>query len=183
MEKCLIIDFDDTLIKTIEVHAEAWRKSLNKTLDIDIPKDAILNDINYGINLLHEKFQLTKDEIKKSSKLKKEFFNQTLHNTKVNEVLLYLIKSKIFDHVIIASNSSKENLTRLLHYHNIDLNLFSLILTRDDVKNKKPYPDMGNIIFDEFSDYDKSDFVMIGDSDVDKIFSTKIDIRCIMVNF
>lgn len=183
MEKCLIIDFDDTLIKTINVHAEAWRMSLNKTLDIDIPRDTILNDINYGIDVLLNKFQLTKKEIKKSSKLKKDFFNKTLHNTKINELLLYLIKSKVYDHVIIASNSSKENLFRLLNYHNIDENLFSLILTRDDVKNKKPYPDMGDIIFNKFSKYKKEDFLMIGDSDVDKIFSTKIDIRCVMVNF
>lgn len=183
MKKCLIIDFDDTLVKTIDVHAEAWRQSLNKTLDIDIPKDTILNDINYGINILLEKFQLTKKEIKKSSELKKDFFNKTLHNTRVNQLLLYLIKSEIFDHVIIASNSSKENLFRLLNYHNIDKNLFSLILTRDDVEHKKPYSDMADIIFKQFYKYERNDFLMVGDSDVDKIFATKIDIECIMVNF
>ena len=28
MEKCLVIDFDDTLVKTIEIHADSWRKAL-----------------------------------------------------------------------------------------------------------------------------------------------------------
>jgi len=183
MERILIIDFDDTLIKTIDVHAEAWRQSLNKTLDIEIPKDTILNDINYGIDVLLKKFQLSDAEIKKSAKLKKEFFNKTLHNTQVNELLLYICKNNIFEHVVIASNSSKENLMRLLAYHNIDTNIFSMILTRDDVKNKKPYPDLGDIIFSKFPEYDKDDYIMVGDSDVDKIFATKLGIKCIMVNF
>jgi phosphoglycolate phosphatase-like HAD superfamily hydrolase len=182
MEKILIIDFDDTLIKTIDVHAEAWRQSLNKTLDIEIPKDRILNDINYGIDVLLKKFQLSDDEIKKSAELKKKFFNKTLHNTRVNELLLYICKNNFFKHIVIASNSSKENLMRLLSYHNINTDLFSMIITRDDVKKKKPYPEMGDLIFSKFSEYDKSDYLMIGDSDVDKIFATKLGIKCIITN-
>lgn len=183
MEKILIIDFDNTLIKTIDVHAEAWRLSLNKILDIEIPKDTILNDINYGIDIIMEKFQLTKPEIEKSSNLKREIFNQNLHNTTVNEFLLYIIRNKVYEHVIIASNSSRENLIRLLHYHNIDLNLFSLIVTREDVIKKKPYPDMGKLIFNKFKNYTTDDFIMVGDSEVDMIFSSKLGIKCIMVNF
>ena len=41
MEKCLMLDFDDTLVKTIEIHADSWRKALEKVLNIEIPLSAI----------------------------------------------------------------------------------------------------------------------------------------------
>lgn len=183
MEKCLILDFDDTLIKTIDVHVEAWQMSLNKVLDINITKDEILNDINYGMDVFLKKLQLTNEEIKQASGLKKIYFNELLHKTKVNDFLLYVIENNIFEHTVIASNSSKENLYKLLNYHNIDSDLFTMILTRDDVKNKKPNPSMGNIILNHFPQYNKKDFLIIGDSNVDELFAKKLNIKCIIVNF
>ena len=58
MEKCLIIDFDDTLVKTIEIHADSWRKALEKVLGIEIPLENIMADINYGMDVILEKYQL-----------------------------------------------------------------------------------------------------------------------------
>ena len=58
MEKCLVIDFDDTLVKTIEIHADSWRKALEKVLKIEIPLETILSDINYGMDVLLEKYQV-----------------------------------------------------------------------------------------------------------------------------
>ena len=46
MEKCLIIDFDDTLVKTIEIHADSWRKALEKVLKIEIPLETKLDTVN-----------------------------------------------------------------------------------------------------------------------------------------
>jgi len=102
MEKCLMLDFDDTLVKTIEIHADSWRKALEKVLNIEIPLSAIMADINYGMDVLLEKYQLTNKESILAQKYKKEIFSKNLHKTKVNELLLYMCKSKVFKNLVIA---------------------------------------------------------------------------------
>jgi phosphoglycolate phosphatase-like HAD superfamily hydrolase len=183
MEKCLILDFDDTLVKTIEIHADSWRKALEKVLNIEIPLENILADINYGMDVLLEKYQLTAKETKLAQKYKKQIFSKNLHKTKVNELLLYMCKSKVFKNLVIASNSSRENVDRIMSYHQIDPELFDRIHTREEVPNKKPAPDMGHIIFGNYPQYDREDFLMVGDSDVDSTFARKLGIKCIIVKF
>jgi len=183
MEKCLILDFDDTLVKTIEIHADSWRKALEKVLDIEIPLENILADINYGMDVLLEKYQLSTEESKLAQKYKKQIFSKNLHKTKINELLLYMCKSKVFKNLIIASNSSRENVDRIMSYHQIEPSLFDYIYTREDVPNKKPSPDMGQIIFDKFPQYNLEDYLMVGDSDVDSTFARKLGIKCIIVKF
>ena len=62
-----------------------------------------------------------------------------------------MCKSKVFKNLVIASNSSRENVDRIMSYHQIDPNLFDYIYTREDVPNKKPSPDMGNLIMEKLS--------------------------------
>jgi len=183
MEKCLMLDFDDTLVKTIEIHADSWRKALEKVLNIDIPLENILADINYGMDGLLEKYQLTPKETKLAQKYKKQIFSKNLYKTKVNELLLYMCKSKVFKNVVIASNSSRENVDRIMSYHQIDPDLFDYIYTREDVPNKKPSPDMGHLIFEKFPQYDFEDFLLVGDSEVDSTFARKLGIKCIIIKF
>jgi phosphoglycolate phosphatase-like HAD superfamily hydrolase len=183
MEKCLILDFDDTLVKTIEIHADSWRKALEKVLDIEIPLENILADINYGMDVLLDKYQLSPKESKLAQKYKKGIFSKNLHRTKINELLLYLCKSKVFKNLVIASNSSRENVDRIMSYHQIDPTLFDYIYTREDIPNKKPSPDMGHLIFEKFPQYNLEEFLMVGDSDVDLTFARKLGIKCIIVKF
>ena len=184
MEKCLILDFDDTLIKTIDVHAESWQHSLERVLDREIPIESILSDINYGMDILLNKYQLTEEESLLAQKYKKEIFAKNIHKTRVNELLLYIIENNVFEKYFITSNSSRENIDKIMAYHGIDPNMFSMILSRDDVNEKKPHPSMGKIILDTYSDiYNKTDYLMIGDSEVDLTFAHKLDIKCIIVKF
>lgn len=183
MEKCLILDFDDTLVKTIAVHAHAWKLSLERFLDREISIDAIKSDINYGMELLLKKYELTEDEIKIVREHKKEIFSKNVHKTELNKFLLYIIENRFFDHYIIASNSSRENIDKIMTYHNIDQGLFSMIISRDDVKKKKPNPEMGELILKQYENlYKKEDFLLLGDSEVDLTFSNKIGVKCILIN-
>ena len=43
-------------------------------------------------------------------------------------------------------------------YHNINHNLFDLIVTRDNVLNKKPHSDMADLIFKTFPEFLRSRF-------------------------
>ena len=183
MEKCLMLDFDDTLVKTIEIHADSWRKALEKVLNIEIPLSAILADINYGMDVLLKKYQLTDNESKLAQDYKRDIFSKNLYKTKINQLLLWVIKNSNFEKVIMASNSSRENVDKIMTYHNISTDLFDLIVTRDNVLNKKPHSDMADLIFKTFPEYEPRDFLMVGDSEVDSTFALKNKMKCILVKF
>lgn len=92
MEKCLILDFDDTLVSTIETHADSWRRALERVLNRDIPLSTIMADINYGMDVLLKKYQLSEDESKLAQDYKREIFSKNLYKTKINQLLLWVIK-------------------------------------------------------------------------------------------
>lgn len=183
MERCLILDFDDTLVSTIDTHADSWRRALERVLNREIPLNTIMADINYGMDVLLKKYQLTNTESKLAQDYKREIFSKNLYKTKVNQLLLWVIKNSQFEKVIIASNSSKENVDRIMAYHNISTDLFDLIVTRDNVLNKKPHSDMADLIFNTFPEYEPNDFLMVGDSEVDSTFALKNKMKCILVKF
>ena len=183
MERCLILDFDDTLVSTIDTHANSWKLAIERVLNRDIPIETIMSDINYGIDVLLKKYQLTETESQLAQDYKREIFSKNLHKTKINQLLLWIIKNSQFEKVIIASNSSRENVDRIMAYHNISHELFDLIVTRDNVLNKKPHSDMADLIFKTFPKYNPSDFLMVGDSEVDSTFAHKNKMKCILVKF
>jgi len=183
MERCLILDFDDTLVSTIDTHADSWRRALERVLNREIPIETIMSDINYGMDVLLQKYQLTENESQLAQKYKRQIFSKNLHKTNVNQLLLWIIENSNFEKVIIASNSSRENVDRIMSYHNISPILFDLIVTRDDVKNKKPHSDMADLIYKTFPEYTPTDFLMIGDSEVDSTFALKNNMKCILVKF
>ena len=115
---------------------------------------------------------------------KKKIFQKNIHKTKVNEFLLYIIENEFFENYVIASNSSRENIDKIMAYHGISPDKFSMIISRDDVNKKKPHPEMGQIIFDLYANtYSKEDYLMVGDSNVDMTFASKLGIKCILINF
>ena len=87
-----------------------------------------------------------------------------------------------FEKIYIASNSSRENVDKIMSYHDITPRLFDGIITRDDVENKKPHPDMADLIFNN-NIYTKEEYLMVGDSEVDSTFARKNNIECILVKF
>ena len=134
------------------------------------------------MEVILEKYQLTSAEVKLAEKYKKEIFSKNIHKTKVNKLLLWICENPIFEKIYIASNSSRENVDKIMSYHDINPNLFEGIVTRDDVKNKKPHPDMANLIFQN-NIYSEEEYLMVGDSEVDATFARKNNIECILVKF
>ena len=78
MERCLILDFDDTLVSTIDTHADSWRRALERVLNREIPIETIMSDINYGMDVLLQKYQLTEKESQLAQKYKRQIFSKNL---------------------------------------------------------------------------------------------------------
>ena len=184
MKKCLIVDFDDTLVKTIDVHAESWQHAIQQVLHINVPIESIYADINYGIDVLLKKYQLSEKESQLAQEYKRDIFAKNIHKTHVNNLLLYMIKTHYPKSCVIASNSSRENIDKIMTYHGIDPNLFLGIYTREDVLVKKPHPEMGELILKDLASRNLSfdNYLMIGDSEVDQIFARKLGIECLLIS-
>lgn len=180
MKKIAILDFDNTLVDTISVHAESWKHAIEVVLNIEVPIESVLADIDYGIGVFLKKYQLTDDEIKMARGYKREYFLKNLHKTKLNNFVLYAIENSLFEKCYIASNSSRENIDKMISYHGINKNLFSMIITRDECSTLKPNPQMGEKII-ENSGYSKDSFIVIGDSEVDLTFARKLGIECLLI--
>lgn len=179
-KSCLVVDFDDTLVKTIHLHAYAWQQSLERVLDRDVDINNILSDINFGIDVLLKKYRLTDKQIKLAKRYKREIFAKQIYKSEVNEFLLYVIKNKFFKYNVIASNSSRENIDKILAYHDINETIFDMIVCRDYVQNQKPSTDMWDAIFTQLK-VSPDDCLMVGDSEVDQLFANKLDIECVLV--
>ena len=115
------------------------------------------------MDVLLKKYQLTSEESILAQRYKKEIFEKNIHKTKVNKLLLYIIENNLFENCIIASNSSRENVDKIMAYHGINQDLFWGILLK--------------------ASYQKEDYLMVGDSEVDKMFARKLGIKCILVKF
>ena len=101
MERCLILDFDDTLVSTIDTHANSWKLAIERVLNRDIPIETIMSDINYGMDVLLKKYQLTEKESKLAQDYKRKIFSKNLHKTKINQLLLWVIKNSNFEELIL----------------------------------------------------------------------------------
>lgn len=178
--KCIIFDFDDTLVHTINLHTWCWTQAINKIKGTNVSEDFIKEKINYGIDLVFTHLGMSHSEREAAKLLKTQLFTKNLESTQPSFLVscldLFLVKYKV-----IATNASRENVELLLNHHNIDASKFNLIVTRDDVEFRKPAPDMGVLILDKLK-IKPNECAMIGDSDVDLIFSKNVGIEnCIIL--
>lgn len=181
-KRVLIVDFDDTLVFTMDVHLNSWKSAINDVFNLNLSKTTLMKDIQFGINYVFEKYNLDSSLISKAYNVKRQLFLQNIHLTKINNLVYFLCRSDFFDKVIIATNASKFTLEKIFEYHNLDYSYFDFICTKDLVSHKKPHIEMGNLILNQFREYSIDQFLMIGDSEVDEIFANRLGIQCILLN-
>ncbi|MCM8767215.1 MAG: HAD family phosphatase [Candidatus Omnitrophica bacterium] len=146
--KGIIFDGDGVLFDTEKLHVIAWEKVF-KDYNIKLNKD----DFKEGIGVEDKTFlkKLTeKGKIEKALNLEKLVFEKNMElikivekenikvSDKIREVLEFLKKRY---KIAIASNSDKKFILKVLELSNI-YNFFDSIVTRNDVKRPKPFPDI-----------------------------------------
>jgi beta-phosphoglucomutase-like phosphatase (HAD superfamily) len=150
-----IFDFDGVIINSEPLHNIFWNKVLKK----------------YNINFDYYNYckifhTLEIDGIKKNLE---QFYNITnfdvLSNEKNNHYYDFLNNNdiKLISHIhdllkflsdnnkiiIIASNTFKKNVEFILNKYFKDIKI-DIIISREDIKNKKPSPEIYNIIYDKY---------------------------------
>ncbi|MDR1758822.1 MAG: HAD family hydrolase [Bacteroidales bacterium] len=184
-KKCLISDFDDTLVKTVPVHARCWQQTLENIGGVSISWENIMQNINHSIEYVLDihNIKVKQDLFERMKEHKKKIFDTRLHETELNWFLWSVMQSGLFEKIYLISNSSRENVLKLMALHGIEYRVFTRIITRDDVKHRKPAPDMGHLIFNQNPEYQLADYLYIGDAPVDIEFAKGLQIDWQLVHF
>jgi len=139
-----IFDLDGTLFDTSKVNYLSYKEALLK-FGKKIPDYNDFNLLSHGSNykVFLKKFDTTiaEDEAINIHEDKKKLYSKYLPHAVKNNYLFEIIKSLSESHYIsIATTASKKNTNDLLNYFNVT-DLFSMIVTQDDVANLKPDPE------------------------------------------
>ena len=142
--KALIFDCDGTLVDTMPLHMEAWRKAFEINGRefphdfIDSLKGAPLLEI---VQLYNEKFNDNLDP-QKIGKAKKDFTHKSIKKAKPIQIVVDVaLKYKSVMPMSVASGGSEYNVHASLNSVGI-LDLFSPVLTSKNKIPAKPNPDI-----------------------------------------
>lgn len=151
--KTLILDFDGTIADTRESIVQSMKFVADRLHIKDIDDTCIKSLIGLPIKTTFEKiFQLDEKLIQDAI----FFYRNHYNNTAIDTISLFEnVKDALLDfhhkgvNLTIASSKGKKALIEILIKQNID-DLFSFVGGEEDVRNKKPAPDMVNLIIDRY---------------------------------
>ena len=141
--KLALIDMDGTLFDTRYVNFYAYNEAL-KEFNTSIDEEYFCNECNGKHYKTFLPQYLNSDEdIEKVHHLKKEAYFKFLDKARINTHLFSIIEGLKKENYKIAlcTTASKKNTYDILDYFN-KREIFDLILTQEEIKNKKPNPEV-----------------------------------------
>ena len=140
----IAVDLDGTLIDTVAVNAESYRRALESfgfTLDYDYYA-AYCNGRHYRAFLQPLMGgNPSAEDVERVHDLKKQYYAANMDIARKNEALFVILEALRPTHYLaVITTGSRQNATEMLdHFHCTDW--FDLILTQEDVVNNKPDPE------------------------------------------
>ena len=164
-DKLILCDLDGTLFDTLEVNYRSYKEAL-KMLHCNIEYDFFLEKCygKYYEDFL-SKLNFSIEEIEKIHRIKKELYSKYLKYAKINKNLFDMLEiMKNFYHIALVTTASEKNSKEILNFFN-KKELFELIISAEDVKNKKPDPE-GFVKAMNYFNIDPKDTIIFEDSNV-----------------
>lgn len=164
--KLAIFDLDGTLFDTADVNYSAYKRSLNDIgFDIDY---RYFCDFCNGRNYREFIIPIVGDNddiLENVHKKKKDYYSLYLSKARENKHLFNVIDLISNDYYLaLVTTASKKNTYEILNYFEKN-GLFDLVLTQEDVKNKKPDPE-GFLKAMDYFGIDCKNTVIFEDADV-----------------
>jgi len=164
--KNLILDFDGTLADTKGSILQSM-KFVAHSFDIDNYDERIIeNLIGLPLKTTFEKaFSIDEKLIQEATLVYRKHYNEIVIDTislfdGVKNTLLDFYKQGI--NLTVASSKGKEALIKILKKQNI-YDIFTFVGGEEDAKNKKPSPDIVNLIMNKYN-YHPSECLVVGDT-------------------
>ncbi len=146
MKLLICIDLDNTIVYSDNVHVNSYNAALKafsfKTKDPWLIIELLGRPHKQIVKILTK--NISKEKVKKIMKLHDELLIKNFYRLArpIPGVLKTLKELRKQFTLVIISNCSNKNIKLILKGAKIPLNLFSLVLGYDDVKNSKPAPDL-----------------------------------------
>lgn len=163
--KLILCDLDGTLFDTLEVNYYSYKEALN-IFNYDIEYNFFLEQCygKYYKDFLSE-LGFNEEEMEKIHKIKKELYKKYLGCAKINGNLFNMLQvMKDFYYIALVTTASKKNSEEILNFFD-KKDLFELIISAEDIKNKKPNPE-GFIKAMNYFDINPKDTLIFEDSNV-----------------
>ncbi|WP_028374954.1 HAD family hydrolase [Leeuwenhoekiella sp. MAR_2009_132] len=164
--KTLILDFDGTLADTKESIIQTMKFVAHSFNLQNVDENLIESLIGLPLKTTFEKaFLLDEKLIEEATLIYRKHYNEIVIDTislfdGVKETLLDLYSKGI--NLTVASSKGKAALIKILKKQNI-YDIFSFVGGEEDAKNKKPSPDIVNLIIDKYN-YQLNECLVVGDT-------------------
>lgn len=138
----IAVDLDGTLIDTVAVNAESYRRAL-ESFGFTLDYDYYAAYCNGGITApfaAADGGNPSAEDVERVHDLKKQYYAANMDIARKNEALFVILEALRPTHYLaVITTGSRQNATEMLdHFHCTDW--FDLILTQEDVVNNKPDP-------------------------------------------
>lgn len=141
--RALIFDLDGTLVDTMNMHLAAW-KEVGKQYGFEYPEELFYQLAGIPtrkiVTILNAKFGLSLD-VDTTAGAKEEAFLRKLHLIKPIEPVVMLAKEYDGKLPMAIGTGNTRKITELILDAIKLKNLFSVIVTADEVKHHKPHPE------------------------------------------
>ncbi len=165
--KLLILDFDGTLADTVPHVINCIMKCIKKFNLKELEYDDILRFNGAVLKDVLISLGAKKEQLLEIKEYYSKIFLEDLSDIKLYQHVYETLKElKGNIKISIATNRARNTLIPLLKYLNIE-DFIDYIVCENDVKNKKPNPDMVNMIKEKFIISDE--ILVVGDTDFDVI--------------
>ena len=164
--KIVIFDFDgtladtqDSILQTVKLTAKIlninniYESEIKKLIGLPL-KTTLKKILNLNDNTISEAIEIYRKHYNEIAENKVTLFKN------VKETLSEIYKRKI--KMAVASSKGKKSLINILNKHKI-FDYFSFVAGEEDIKNKKPAPDIINLILKNLN-YKPTECLFIGDT-------------------
>ncbi len=142
-KKGILFDFDGVVVKSMEQHFEAWKKAFAE-MGVEITADEFFILEGQGIHTISHKIGkdhgLTPEQVEKIKDRKMNYYNQymTIEFYDFFDEMLQALKSRQIPMGIVTGGVRSRVSAIIDKYFD---HTFSCVVTVDDVKRGKPFPD------------------------------------------
>jgi len=183
MIEAVIFDIDGTLVDSVDLHAEAWRRAFKK-FGKNVEFGAVRSQIGKGADQLLPVFlssaELTEfgkalDEYR-SKLYKKEFLPKVKAFPKVRELFEHILRDG--KRIALASSAKGDELKTYKKVAHIN-DLIHAETSSDSAEKSKPHPDIFDAALEELGHMSRNHVIVIGDTPYDAEAAHKAQLRTV----
>lgn len=179
----LIFDVDGTLVDSVDLHADAWRRAFQH-FGRDIPFERIRREIGKGADQLMPVF-LSPEELREFGDALNEHRGELYQREMLPRVRPFPKVPELFQRlrddgrrIVLASSARQDELDAYIERLGIR-QLIEGATSADDVERSKPHPDIFEAALDRLGSVDLREVAVVGDTPYDAEAAAKLGIATI----